>query len=235
MKKTALFIGLLLLPISVSAQTVGFTSNLSYGSTGSEVSQLQEFLITQGVLAPQYGTGNFYSLTLQAVKTFQTKEGISPVSGFVGPITRGVINSILSSQIPVSEGNAATSTPSVDLSKNASTSVQIVIPVVSTQTTVNPPITQPNEPQTTFGSVVLPPSCILTGTTTPYTYSQLSGTIDWTTQNATKAVLSDSSNSVKWNLTPISSGEIKDLLVQKNGTTFTATIDGGVTCSITLP
>lgn len=236
MKKIALFIGVLfVLPLIVSAQTVGFTSNLSYGSTGSEVSQLQEFLITQGVLASQYDTGNFYSLTLQAVKTFQTKEGIVPVSGFVGPITRGVINTILASEVPISEGTASTSTPPTDLSKIAPVTPIIPVTVPTTQTPVTPPITQPSAQQTMFGSVSLPPSCTLTGTTTPYTYSQLSGTIDWATQNTASLMLSDSSNSVKWNLTPIASGEIKDLLVQKNGTTFTATTDGGTTCSVTLP
>jgi len=158
MKKIALVLGLFLLPVVVSAQTVGFTNNISYGSTGSEVSQLQEFLITQGVLAPQYDTGNFYSLTLQAVKTFQSKEGITPVSGFVGPITRATINAILTSEVPIDEGNASTTTPPVDLSKTAPTTNVIPVTVPDTQTPVITPTEAPSAPQQTFGSISCTPN-----------------------------------------------------------------------------
>lgn len=241
MKKATILLGLFLLPIVVSAQTVSFTNNLSYGMTGPEVSQLQEFLMTQGVLGAQYDTGNFYSLTLQAVKTFQTKEGITPVSGFVGPITRGVINAILASEVTSDEGNASTSTPPLDLSKTAPTTTVAPITIPDTQTQVTPPIPQPSAPQTPLftgftGTVVSQnPACQLTGTTTPYSQNMLSGTIDWTTQNASQITLSDSSNGVTWKLTPVDSGSIRDVIVYKNGTTYTATIDGGVTCSIALP
>lgn len=242
MKKLLLLV-LFLFPTLASAQTVSFQNNLSYGSTGSDVSALQEFLVTQHLLAPQYVTGSFYSLTLAAVKSFQTAESISPVSGFVGPITRNTINTILAQETPQSEESAATTTEPVDLSQSTTTPVytppQVIyvpIPPQAPAVVSTPPVTQ----NQTFGTIIPavpinPPTCSLTGTTTAYSAIQLSGTIDWITQNASQITLSDSSNGVTWKLTPVAFGEIRDVIVYKNGTIYTATIDQGITCSISLP
>jgi len=179
MKKAIVVLGLFLLPVIVSAQSVGFTDNLSYGSTGSEVSALQEFLIEQGVLAPQYDTGNFYSITLAAVKEFQTKEGITPVSGFVGPITRGTINSILAMEVSTSEENAATTTPPVDLSQVSSASVPVA--PHSIVEPINTPITQ----NQTFGDIQTP-----TCTDTP-TLSTIATSTDYNEGTVWNANFSD--------------------------------------------
>lgn len=61
----------------------------------SQVSQLQEFLTAEGHYSGPI-TGNFFSLTLAGVKTFQTANEISPVSGYFGPLSRAKANSILS-------------------------------------------------------------------------------------------------------------------------------------------
>lgn len=113
MKKALLAGVLFLLPFSALAAS--FDNNLHYGSTGPEVVALQEFLQDQGVFTGT-ATGNFYSITLKAVKAFQTAEGITPVSGYVGSITRGVINTLLAEQAPDSEGDATTTQAVVDLS-----------------------------------------------------------------------------------------------------------------------
>ncbi len=106
-----------LLPVFVFAQTASFNTNLYYGITGStDVSALQEFLTQQGAYHGPT-SGNFFSLTLSGVKTFQKAEGITPVSGYVGPVTRGVINKILAGQVSSSEGNATTTQAPVDLSQ----------------------------------------------------------------------------------------------------------------------
>ena len=39
-------------------------------------------------------TGNFYNITRNAVKAFQSAHGIDPVKGFVGPITRSKLNNL---------------------------------------------------------------------------------------------------------------------------------------------
>lgn len=67
--------------------------NLNYGSHGSEVTELQEFLIDKGFLASP-ATGNFYTLTRKAVVQYQSSINL-PTSGFVGPMTRGKINAEL--------------------------------------------------------------------------------------------------------------------------------------------
>ena len=60
--------------------------NLSQGSTGDDVSGLQEFLNTKGFLSAT-ATGFFGPMTAQAVAKWQTSEGVSSV-GAVGPASR---------------------------------------------------------------------------------------------------------------------------------------------------
>jgi len=70
-----------------------FDTNLKYGSKGSSVIELQEFLVDQGCLVSE-ATGNFYSLTLRAVKCFQSAHAL-PVTGYFGPMSRAVANDML--------------------------------------------------------------------------------------------------------------------------------------------
>ncbi|MGA2417786.1 MAG: peptidoglycan-binding domain-containing protein [Candidatus Staskawiczbacteria bacterium] len=72
------------------------TDNLYFGMTGGEVNCLQQFLKNQGtdIYPGGFVTGNFGNLTKQAVIKFQAKYGISQ-TGYVGPLTRTKINSIL--------------------------------------------------------------------------------------------------------------------------------------------
>jgi hypothetical protein len=109
------------IPAVSLAQTVEFQNNLYYGITGSnDVSALQEFLTDQGVYHGPV-SGNFFSLTLAGVKAFQRAEGVNPLSGFFGPITRAVANTILADQIGSnSEGNATSTQTPVDLSQQTS-------------------------------------------------------------------------------------------------------------------
>lgn len=137
--KKALF-GLVLFALPLFASAASFDANLSYGSTGLDVTALQEFLTAQQVYSGPI-SGNFFSLTLAAVKKFQKAEGISPVSGFVGPITRSTINTLLVA--PDSEENATTSTP-IDLSTTtvtvAPTSLPPQIIYVQVPTPVQPQV-----------------------------------------------------------------------------------------------
>lgn len=81
-----------------------FDKNLYFGLKGDSVSCLQQFLRTQeGVYPEGLVTGNFYTLTQQAVIRFQEKykdEILTPVglnqgTGFVGPSTREKLNELL--------------------------------------------------------------------------------------------------------------------------------------------
>lgn len=71
---------------------VNLTSDLSYGSKGAHVRQLQTFLVSQNF--PGSGawmiTGNFRTATLAAVRNFQQQQGLS-VTGVVDATTRAAI------------------------------------------------------------------------------------------------------------------------------------------------
>jgi peptidoglycan hydrolase-like protein with peptidoglycan-binding domain len=67
-----------------------FTSDMWYGQTNNDVAELQKFLIGENYL--QSGvTGYFGTLTLAAVKQFQSAQNIS-MTGYVGTLTREALN-----------------------------------------------------------------------------------------------------------------------------------------------
>lgn len=68
-----------------------FQVNLKYGAKGPAVVSLQEFLILDGDLTGTASTGNFYTLTLNAVKLYQSQHGL-PQTGYFGPMTRAIAN-----------------------------------------------------------------------------------------------------------------------------------------------
>jgi peptidoglycan hydrolase-like protein with peptidoglycan-binding domain len=70
-----------------------FERDLYFGLINdSEVQRLQEFLINRGYLNITQSTGNYYSLTLAAVKAYQQAKNITPTSGYFGPKTRQAVN-----------------------------------------------------------------------------------------------------------------------------------------------
>src|SRR5579872_5662029 len=80
----------------VSAQGYTFSTNLTVGSTGADVSALQTWLIANGYNIPAIASGAaskgyFGSQTQAAVEQYQTAVGL-PSTGFVGPLTRGKLN-----------------------------------------------------------------------------------------------------------------------------------------------
>lgn len=115
MKKIILGLVLSLL-LTASANAAEFNNNLKYGSRGTEVKKLQEFLAEQDLYSGPI-TGNFFSLTLKAVKAFQSREHISPVSGFFGVLSRAKANTILDEQLAESDNisEQVTQTPDTSL------------------------------------------------------------------------------------------------------------------------
>lgn len=75
----------------LGAAVFQFTTNLHEGMISSDVTQLQTLLIKDGYLHINPPTGYFGSLTLAAVKEYQTAHKI-PDTGFVGPLTRAALN-----------------------------------------------------------------------------------------------------------------------------------------------
>ncbi len=79
-----------------------FNTNLTVGSKGTDVMNLQKVLnqsaATQvaatGAGSPGMETSTFGPMTKAAVMKFQTANGISPVAGYVGAITRAKLNAM---------------------------------------------------------------------------------------------------------------------------------------------
>lgn len=93
MKKYLIVLSLFLFPLIVSAQ--GFDQDLHYGlQNNNDVTELQEFLTDRGYYSGPI-TGNFFSLTLSAVKRFQAANSISQ-TGYFGPISRAKAAELLS-------------------------------------------------------------------------------------------------------------------------------------------
>lgn len=94
---------------------------LSVGSSGSEVTQLQQFLSADPTIYPSGDvTGYFGSLTEAAVMQFQVAYGISRV-GQVGPVTQAAINTIMASGLSLNTTVPAVSNVSVSVNPTSAT------------------------------------------------------------------------------------------------------------------
>ncbi len=92
MKLLHLIFALVLLPVFASAQ---FNRDLYFGlRNDTEVSRLQVFLKDQGHFAYPEITGNFFTVTREAVIKFQKANNISPAVGYFGPLTRAAANKL---------------------------------------------------------------------------------------------------------------------------------------------
>jgi uncharacterized protein YkwD len=84
------------------AATAPFTRDLFYGIRGdADVARLQIFLTNQNDYSGPI-TGNFFTLTRAGVKRFQIEQGIAPVAGYFGPLTRAKANAIMPPSAAVS-------------------------------------------------------------------------------------------------------------------------------------
>ncbi len=71
-----------------------FTRDLFLGCRGYDVGCLQRFLIARNFMQGE-ATEYFGVVTAKAVSAFQKANGISPIGGYCGKTTRGIINNIL--------------------------------------------------------------------------------------------------------------------------------------------
>jgi len=94
-----------------------FNTNLTIGSTGNDVVQLQTMLVSKGHLVMPAGVamGYFGSLTQAAVAAWQAANGISPAAGYFGPISRAKANTTVVVTPPVTPGTTTgITTPGVE-------------------------------------------------------------------------------------------------------------------------
>ncbi|MBI4090811.1 MAG: peptidoglycan-binding protein [Candidatus Komeilibacteria bacterium] len=100
-RQTLTVVGIIFLTLPIFASAASCPNlyrNLAFGSRGTDVGELQSFLITKGDLATSNNTGYFGRLTEAAVKKFQCREmqictGSTASNGYgvVGPRTRAAI------------------------------------------------------------------------------------------------------------------------------------------------
>lgn len=83
----------LVITSSTASPLNNFTRDLTIGSRGDDVRELQEFLKKQGFFNRE-ATDYFGSITKTSLIQFQKKTGISPASGYFGAKTRNYINSL---------------------------------------------------------------------------------------------------------------------------------------------
>ncbi len=70
---------------------------LTMGSSGAEVTKLQNFLISKGFGIAAGATGYFGGQTQSAVMAFQSANGITPASGYYGSLTASKVASMMTS------------------------------------------------------------------------------------------------------------------------------------------
>lgn len=93
-------VAVFLLGLTTIAHAETFGTNLTIGSTGPEVIELQTWLEGNGYLVIPSGIskGYFGQLTVSALAKYQTSQNITPAVGYFGPITRAKLNHVLLSK-----------------------------------------------------------------------------------------------------------------------------------------
>ncbi len=95
---------------TVGSTSYTFTRDLTVGSTGADVTALQNYLISKGMSIPAGATGTFGAQTKAALTAYQASVGL-PATGYFGPLTRANIASMAPST-PSNPNNPSTpSTP----------------------------------------------------------------------------------------------------------------------------
>jgi hypothetical protein len=90
---------------AASAQTTPFVRDLTVGSRGADVMQLQTWLMARGFSIPAGPTDYFGNQTQAAVAAYQAANGIVPAAGYFGPITRSYVNARLTTTTPPSNND----------------------------------------------------------------------------------------------------------------------------------
>jgi hypothetical protein len=75
----------------VTNSNASFNRDLTVGSTGTDVTELQNFLIAKGFAIQAGATGYFGGQTQAALARYQASVGIHPAAGYFGPITRAEV------------------------------------------------------------------------------------------------------------------------------------------------
>ena len=92
-----------------SSASATFTMDLTLGSSGAEVTALQNWLIKGGYAIPAGATGYFGAQTQAALASWQKANGVSPAAGYFGPVTRAKVNAMAGGSTGSTGGTAGLS------------------------------------------------------------------------------------------------------------------------------
>jgi peptidoglycan hydrolase-like protein with peptidoglycan-binding domain len=136
----AALVSLVAIPPLASALT--FTRPLAFGSSGTDVSALQQYLQTQGYFHYPDITGYFGPYTWRALAAFQWDNKLEPV-GYLGPKTGLALNKLLDQSL----ASLATSTPTAPAAPTATSTISLVpIPPPAPIYTTPPPTPAMGQP-----------------------------------------------------------------------------------------
>lgn len=141
--------GLLLLGGTVHA-SVFTPTYLSYGARGVDVQRLQAFLFSQGYFSGPV-SGNFYGLTRDALKRFQSQNAL-PATGYFGPLSRAKAEALLAISVPKEQPKPVTVVPPVVLPPTPAPVVSVLPPVIVIEQPIVPtpaPVSLPPPPTPT--------------------------------------------------------------------------------------
>lgn len=121
---------------AATATAYNFTKDLTIGSKGDDVTALQGFLESKGVLTMPAGVakGYFGNLTKTALSAYQSSVSISPAAGYFGPKTRAMVNSTLAAAPATTTGTTTpgTTTPAVSVAEGLTVALASDNPVATT-------------------------------------------------------------------------------------------------------
>jgi peptidoglycan hydrolase-like protein with peptidoglycan-binding domain len=202
------------------APTKKFLRDLTIGSKGDDVKQLQQLLIARGFL---YGevTGYFGILTKTALLAFQTDQGL-PSVGTVGPRTRALLNSIPLEGFSGIAHTVQSLLPQVAPFTASSTSLSMTASSTSGTSTAPTGSSTPLYwgPPVSVSMSILPPEAPIGG----------SVAVTWLSQNADTCVASDGWDGSK---PTIGAARIEPLQFSLN-LVLTCTGEGGVASTSAL-
>lgn len=119
--------------LTVSAAT--FSRNLTVGSRGADVMDLQKTLNAAGFAVSASGAGSvgnettyFGPATRAALAKFQASKGISPAVGYFGPLTRANVNALATATTPTTPTNPIGTTPTTPV-VSVGTGLAVSVPV----------------------------------------------------------------------------------------------------------
>ena len=166
----------------VASSAIAALPDLGPGSTGAQVSTLQNWLIGQGYSIPDGATGNYGPETTAAVAAYQKANGIDAQGndGYFGPITKSFVSSNPTTGGPVDNGTTSpsTTTPATPGVTLPTAGVTTPPPPITPSTTTTPT----TAPQSAPVNIPTAPTTSTTVTTAPTVAGTpaATGTIDYT-------------------------------------------------------